>query len=137
MTPSRISDKENGKLQTVILIVESEPAMRVGLRDNLEFNGYDVHVAADATQAREILRRHTPTIVLLSNALPVSQAALISRLLKKNNQRPSVIVMESQEPNYSFFPGADDYLNIPCSITELASRVNKYLGLQKHTLCIG
>ena len=32
---------------TKILIVEDEPNMRMGLKDNLEFEGYEVQVSVD------------------------------------------------------------------------------------------
>ena len=38
-----------------ILIVEDEPAMRLGLKDNLEFESYTVEVAIDGQEGLETM----------------------------------------------------------------------------------
>ena len=35
-----------------ILVIEDEPAMQTGLRDNLEIEGYEVEIAGDGTSGR-------------------------------------------------------------------------------------
>ena len=46
------SEPTNGK-RTRILIVEDEPAMVAGLRDNFEYEGYDVISAGDGVAGLE------------------------------------------------------------------------------------
>ncbi len=41
-----------------ILIVEDEPNMRMGLRDNLEFEGYEVSIAEDGEKGLKMIREN-------------------------------------------------------------------------------
>ena len=45
---------------TKILIVEDEPDMVLGLKDNFEFEGYEVLTAADGAAGLERARQHKP-----------------------------------------------------------------------------
>jgi len=53
-----------------ILIVEDEADMAMGLRDNLQFEGYEVVTAVDGTSGLAALRASRPDLVLLDIMLP-------------------------------------------------------------------
>jgi len=48
------TDETNKNKKTRILIVEDEPAMVAGLRDNFEYEGYDVISAADGVAGSNV-----------------------------------------------------------------------------------
>ncbi|UCH66828.1 MAG: response regulator, partial [Ignavibacterium sp.] len=50
---------------TKILIVEDEPSMRMGLKDNLEFEDYDVDIAVNGEEGLEKIRDNKYNLVLL------------------------------------------------------------------------
>ena len=53
-----------------ILIVEDDPAILCGLRDNLEFESHQVFTATDGEAGYRSLRDHTPDLVILDLMLP-------------------------------------------------------------------
>jgi DNA-binding response OmpR family regulator len=55
---------------TKILIVEDELNMMQGLKDNLEFEGYDVDTALDGRSGLEKIRNNRYDMVLLDVMLP-------------------------------------------------------------------
>ena len=53
-----------------ILVIEDEPQMRLGLRDNLELEGYEVETAVDGTEGLAKAATFSPDLVLLDVMLP-------------------------------------------------------------------
>jgi len=53
-----------------ILIVEDDPAILCGLRDNLEFESHEVVTAADGEPGYRAVRDHAPELVILDLMLP-------------------------------------------------------------------
>ena len=60
----------NGSHRTRILIVEDEPAMVAGLRDNFEYEGYEVISAADGAEGLERALKDDPDLVVLDVMMP-------------------------------------------------------------------
>lgn len=62
-TPHSVAQTERagGAKMTRILIVEDEPAMVSGLRDNFEFEGYEVITAGDGVEGLDARSRIRPT----------------------------------------------------------------------------
>ena len=57
-------------MKTKILIVEDEPAMVAGLRDNFEYEGYDVISAADGVSGLDKALSDNPDLVVLDVMMP-------------------------------------------------------------------
>ena len=116
---------------TKILIVEDEPNMVAGLRDNFEFEGYEVLSAADGIAGLECALQESPDIVLLDVMMPRMSGLEVCKQLKA--QRPSIpIIMltaRGQEVDkvVGLELGADDYVTKPFSIRELLARVKAVL----------
>ena len=53
-----------------ILVVEDEPSLIFTLRDTLESEGYDVIVSEDGEQAVELVKEHSPDLMILDIMLP-------------------------------------------------------------------
>src|SRR4029077_2932809 len=120
---------------TRILIVEDEPNMVAGLRDNFEFEGYEVLTAPDGTAGLECALREAPDIVLLDVMMPRMSGLDVCKQLKA--KRPSIpIIMltaRGQEVDkvVGLELGADDYVTKPFSIRELLARVKAVLRRAK------
>jgi len=116
---------------TKILIVEDEPNMVAGLRDNFEFEGYEVLTAPDGAAGLECALRESPDIVLLDVMMPRMSGLDVCKQLKA--KRPSIpIIMltaRGQEVDkvVGLELGADDYVTKPFSIRELLARVKAVL----------
>jgi two-component system alkaline phosphatase synthesis response regulator PhoP len=99
---------------TKILIVEDEPAMVSGLRDNFEFEGYQVITAADGVAGLERALADSPDLVILDVMMPRMSGLDVCKQLK--TKRPSVpIIMltaRGQEVDkvVGLELGADDYV---------------------------
>ena len=120
-----------------ILIVEDEPNMVAGLRDNFEFEGYQVITAPDGVAGLKRALAETPDLVILDVMMPSMSGLDVCRQLK--NQRPSIpIIMltaRGQEVDkvVGLELGADDYVTKPFSIRELLARVKAVLR-RAHTI---
>lgn len=116
---------------TKILIVEDEPNMVAGLRDNFEFEGYEVISAGDGVAGLDRALRESPDLVILDVMMPRLSGLDVCRQLK--SKRPSVpIIMltaRGQEVDkvVGLELGADDYVTKPFSIRELLARVKAVL----------
>ncbi len=114
-----------------ILIVEDEPNMVAGLRDNFEFEGYEVITASDGVAGLERALGEAPDLVILDVMMPRMSGLDVCKHLK--SKRPSVpIIMltaRGQEVDkvVGLELGADDYVTKPFSIRELLARVKAVL----------
>lgn len=114
-----------------ILIVEDEPNMVAGLRDNFEYEGYEVITAPDGVTGLERALSEAPDLVILDVMMPRMSGLDVCKQLK--SKRPSVpIIMltaRGQEVDkvVGLELGADDYVTKPFSIRELLARVKAVL----------
>jgi DNA-binding response OmpR family regulator len=132
LRPSQRSQVDAGAgKKTRILIVEDEPAMVAGLRDNFEFEGYDVISADNGVAGLERALADDPDLVVLDVMMPQMSGLDVCKQLKA--KRPSVpIIMltaRGQEIDkvVGLELGADDYVTKPFSIRELMARVKAVL----------
>ena len=76
---------------TRILIVEDEPNMVAGLRDNFEFEGYDVITAPDGVAGLERALSEAPDLVILDVMMPRMSGLDVCKQLKA--KRPSIPII--------------------------------------------
>jgi len=121
-----------------ILVIEDEPQMRLGLRDNLELEGYEVETAADGDEGLLKAGTFGPDLVILDVMLPKKNGFDVCRDLRsKSNSTPIVMLTARSAETDKVLGlelGADDYVTKPFSITELLARVRAVLrrsGVQK------
>ncbi len=114
-----------------ILVIEDEPQMLIGLRDNLELEGFEVLTAADGDEGLQKATTLHPDLVILDLMLPRRNGFEVCRELRaRANLTPIVMLTaRSQETDkvLGFELGADDYVTKPFSITELLARVKAVL----------
>jgi DNA-binding response OmpR family regulator len=114
-----------------ILVVEDDPKMQTGLRDNLEFEGYDVEVVGDGKAGLEkaILNEHD--LLLLDVMLPkMSGFDLLRAVRERNIQTPAIMLTakgEEIDKVLGLELGADDYVTKPFGLRELLARVKAVL----------
>ncbi len=118
-------------MKSKILIVEDEPAMVAGLRDNFEYEGYEVISAEDGVSGLDRALSDNPDLVVLDVMMPRMSGLDVCKQLKA--KRPSVpIIMltaRGQEIDkvVGLELGADDYVTKPFSVRELMARVKAVL----------
>ena len=70
-----------------ILVIEDEPQMRLGLRDNLELEGYEVETAADGDEGLQKAGSFSPDLVILDVMLPKKNGFDVCRDLRARSSR--------------------------------------------------
>jgi len=116
---------------TKILIVEDEPNMVAGLRDNFEFEGYQVVSAADGSEGLERALSDSPDLVLLDVMMPKMSGLEVCKQLKAKRPSMPIIMLTARgqevDKVVGLELGADDYVTKPFSIRELMARVKAVL----------
>src|SRR5499427_8367339 len=124
------TEPANGK-RTRILIVEDEPAMVAGLRDNFEYEGYEVISAADGVAGLERALSDSPDLVVLDVMMPQMSGLDVCKRLKAERPTIPIIMLTARgqeiDKVVGLELGADDYVTKPFSIRELVARVNAVL----------
>ncbi|HLK35079.1 MAG TPA: response regulator transcription factor [Terriglobales bacterium] len=114
-----------------ILIVEDEPAMVSGLRDNFEFEGYEVISAADGVEGLERALKDSPDLVVLDVMMPRMSGLDVCKQLKAKKPALPIIMLTARgqevDKVVGLELGADDYVTKPFSIRELLARVKAVL----------
>ncbi len=114
-----------------VLVVEDEPDMILGLKDNLEFEGYDVAIASDGQEGLDLAQASRPDLILLDVMLPKMSGLDVCRSLRSLGADMPIIMLtaRSQEVDtvVGLEVGADDYVTKPFSIKELLARVRAHL----------
>ena len=116
---------------TKILIVEDEPSMRMGLKDNLEFEEYEIDIAVDGEEGLKKIREHKYSLVLLDVMLPKVSGFDVCKTVRKENINVPIILLtakgEEIDKILGLELGADDYVTKPFSLRELLARIKAVL----------
>ena len=114
-----------------ILIVEDEPGMVAGLRDNFEFEGYQVLSAMDGVSGLERALADSPDLVILYVMMPRMSGLDVCKQLKSKRPAIPIIMLTARgqevDKVVGLELGADDYVTNPFSIRELLARVKAVL----------
>jgi DNA-binding response OmpR family regulator len=114
-----------------ILIVEDEVNMIRGLKDNLEFEGFEVDTAMEGNEGlRKILEKQSD-LILLDVMLPGMSGFDICKAARKEGVNTPIIMLtargEEIDKVLGLELGADDYITKPFSVRELTARIKAIL----------
>src|SRR6266571_3600312 len=116
---------------TRILVVEDNPDLAYGLRNNLEIEGYAVDVVVDGTQGLARARTGGPDLIILDLMLPGMDGYRVLRALRDEGRRMPVLILtargEEADKVRGLRLGADDYVTKPFGVLELLARVEALL----------
>ena len=114
-----------------ILLVEDNPDLVYGLRNNLEIEGYDVSVAEDGPSGVQGARELQPDLVILDLMLPGLDGYRVLRAIRESGSAVPVLILtargEEADKVRGFRLGADDYVTKPFGVLELLARVEALL----------
>jgi DNA-binding response OmpR family regulator len=120
-----------------ILIVEDEPAMQLGLRDNLEMEGYHVDVESDGEAGLKKIKTGAHDLILLDVMLPKISGFDICKSARAAGVKTPIILLtargEEIDKVLGLELGADDYITKPFSVRELLARVKAMLRRNQGT----
>ena len=119
------------KPMETVLIVEDDPTMLRGLKDNFEYQGYHVLTAEDGETGLNTVLNAKPDLVLLDLMLPKINGYEVCRLIRKEGLDTPIIMLtakgEESDIVLGLNLGADDYVTKPFSIKELVARAEAIL----------
>ena len=121
-----------------ILVIEDDPAMQMGLKDNLEIEGYHVICAGTASKGLESATGEID-LVLLDLMLPDGDGIELCRQLRQKGIIQPIIMLtarsEEMDKVIGLESGADDYIVKPFSLRELLARIHAHLrrGKPQHS----
>jgi DNA-binding response OmpR family regulator len=114
-----------------ILLVEDNTDLSLGLRNNLEIDGYDVLSAEDGTTGLELARTLRPDLVILDLMLPGTDGFRVLRTLRAEGFTMPILILtargEEADKVRGLRLGADDYVTKPFGLLELLARVEVLL----------
>lgn len=110
-----------------VLVVEDDAGLAIGLRNNLEIEGYEVDLAETGTEGLDLIRRRAPGLVILDLMLPEMDGYRVLRRIRDESINTPVLILtargEETDKVLGFRLGADDYVTKPFSVLELLARV--------------
>lgn len=116
---------------TRILVIEDNRNLATGLRNNLEIEGYEVHLAPDGTSGLAATRDLMPDLIVLDLMLPGMDGYRVLRTLREDGMDAPVLILsargEETDKVLGFHLGADDYVAKPFGLLELLARVDALL----------
>lgn len=114
-----------------IVIIEDEPDLAMGLRDNLEFEKHVVSHAANGADGLAAVGRQPADLVLLDIMLPDMEGFEVCRKLRDAGHTMPIIILSARSQEIDKVRGlelgADDYVTKPFSLRELLARIHAAL----------
>lgn len=114
-----------------ILIIEDEPAMQLGLKDNLELESYTVELASDGEVGLSKIKNNQYDLVLLDVMLPKLSGFDVCKAARADGIYTPIILLtargEEIDKILGLEFGADDYITKPFSVRELLARIKAIL----------
>ena len=115
----------------IILIVEDDRAIALGLKLNLRKEGHEVRMANDGDEGLRMALLPEVDLVLLDVMLPGRNGYDLLRELRKRGSTVAVLMLTAKgmegDKILGLKLGADDYLTKPFGLGELLARVNAIL----------
>ena len=116
-----------------VLVVDDSNLLRGILREELEAEGFEVHMAEDGPEALEKAKDLRPDIILLDVGLPGMDGYEVCRRVKSDDATADTPILmitalnELKDKLAGFEAGADDYLTKPFFTKELLARLRRNL----------
>jgi DNA-binding response OmpR family regulator len=115
----------------LILVIEDDPSISLGLRMNLEAEGYRVEVAEDGEEGLRRAQRRDVDLIILDLMLPKLNGFEMLRRIRGEQNAVPVVVLSARgaemDKVMGLELGAEDYVTKPFGLAELLARVKAVL----------
>jgi len=120
-----------------VLIVEDEPNMSRGLKDNLEFEGYDVDLADNGASGLKMITSNTYALIVMDVMMPEMSGLDVCKKVREAGIGVPIILLTAKSEEIDKILGlelgADDYITKPFSLRELLARIKAVLRRNNDT----
>ncbi|MFO0612222.1 MAG: response regulator transcription factor [Polyangiaceae bacterium] len=120
--------------QEMVLVVEDDPTLRLGLVKTLRSAGFRVETAKDGREGLEKALADRPDLVLLDVMLPEKNGFAVCEELREADPDLPILFLsakgEEEDKVRGLRLGADDYVVKPFGVSELLARVDA--ALRRH-----
>lgn len=114
-----------------ILICEDESAMRMGVKDNLEYENYEVDTAENGEIGLNKILDNDYDLIILDVMMPKMSGFDVCKSARKKGITTPIILLtakgEEIDKVLGLELGADDYVTKPFSLRELLARIKAIL----------
>jgi DNA-binding response OmpR family regulator len=114
-----------------VLVVEDDASIMLGLRINLEAEGYVVSTADDGERALDMVRAEHPDLIILDVMLPKLNGFQVLQAIRREGLTMPIIVLSARTGEMDKVTGlelgAEDYVAKPFSLAEFLARVRAAL----------
>jgi DNA-binding response OmpR family regulator len=111
-----------------VLVIEDEPDMVRGLRDALQFEGYEVISSGTGKEGIDLAQKKKPDLIILDLMLPDVNGYSVCEKVRAFNQHVPIIMLTARnlesDKIRGLESGADDYVTKPFSVGEFLARVH-------------
>jgi len=114
-----------------ILIIEDDRAILRGLKDNLEYESYEVLTATEGEQGYRLIQEHHPDLIILDLMIPKMDGYELCRKVRSEGMATPILMLTARSEEVDRVQGldlgADDYVTKPFSVPELLARIRAIL----------
>jgi len=115
-----------------ILIVEDDETIRMGLKDDLEFEGFEVAAADNGKDGYLLAKKGEFDLIILDILLPELNGLEICKKLREEKIKTPILMLtaartEEIDKVMGLEMGADDYVTKPVGSREMVARVKAIL----------
>lgn len=114
-----------------ILVVEDEPGISMAIKDELEFENFEVMLAEDGPTGLQAIVKENPDLVVLDIMLPGKNGFEVCQEVRKKGIATPIIMLTARTQEVDRVRGldlgADDYVLKPFSLAELVARIRAVL----------
>lgn len=130
-----MAERESEQLPSVLVVDDNRDNIAI-MRDYLRVRGYPVTVAYDGNEALRLFDEIKPSIILLDVMMPGKSGWEVCRHIKQvapSGHAVRVIMVTAldqwEDKRQALLDGADDYLEKPFGLAELAAAVERNAAL--------
>lgn len=123
-----------------VLIVDEDTKISLELKTALEFKGYIVFTSRSIENAREIIAKYSPHLIVLDIAIKEADGFVFLTELKNNImfQHIPVLILTAQntleDRVHGLEEGADDYVGKPFDLAEVLARIGTIIKRHYYSL---
>jgi DNA-binding response OmpR family regulator len=114
-----------------IIVIEDDLAILRGLKDNLEYESYEVLTATDGEQGYRLIQEHNPDLIVLDLMMPRMNGYELCQKVRSEGIVVPILMLtarsEEMDRVHGLDIGADDYVTKPFSVPELLARIRAIL----------